>query len=73
MMKPTSGLELFRMMRSDREMREIPFIMLTASFSHEHVILAKKAGLKHYLLKPFRLDAMQHKLIEVLAPYHVAD
>ena len=68
-MEPMSGLDLFRTMRSDHAMRQIPFLMLTASMSHETILAARKAGIRHYLLKPFRLGGLHEKLVEILAPH----
>jgi two-component system chemotaxis response regulator CheY len=68
-MAPVNGVELFRRMRSDRQLRAIPFLMLTASMSHETVRAAKKVGIKHYLLKPFRLGGLQEKLVEIFTPH----
>jgi two-component system, chemotaxis family, chemotaxis protein CheY len=71
LMEPMSGVDLFRKMRADRRMREIPFVMLTASLSHDNVLAARRAGIKHYLLKPFRLETLHQKLIELLAPHEL--
>jgi two-component system chemotaxis response regulator CheY len=69
LMEPKSGLDLFREMRKDRTLRQVPFLMLTSSLSHDVVLNSKRAGVEHYLLKPFRLGALQEKLVEILAPH----
>jgi two-component system chemotaxis response regulator CheY len=52
-MEGMGGLELFRNMQADPELRDIPFILTTASLEPRHVVAAKQAGVRHYLLKPF--------------------
>jgi len=56
------GLELFRNMQTDPELRDIPFILTTASLAPRHVIAAKQAGVRHYLLKPFTPGQLAQKI-----------
>jgi two-component system chemotaxis response regulator CheY len=65
-MEPMDGVSLFRAMRADKRKVAIPFILLTASMRHDTVALARKAGIKHYVLKPFRIGAFHKKLLDVL-------
>lgn len=48
-----SGLELVRAVRNDRELCDIPVILLTADHDPEHVIDALRAGAANYVSKPF--------------------
>jgi two-component system chemotaxis response regulator CheY len=68
-MEPMNGISLFRALRGKEGTRSIPFILLTSSMQHETVYAAKKAGIRHYVLKPFRLEALHQKLVELLMPY----
>ena len=68
-MEPMNGIKLFRAVRGKARTRAIPFILLTASMQHETVSAAKRAGIRHYVLKPFRLEALHQKLVELLMPY----
>jgi two-component system chemotaxis response regulator CheY len=68
-MEPMNGINLFRAVRGNARTRSIPFILLTSSMQHVTVYAAKKAGIRHYVLKPFRLEALYQKLVELLMPY----
>ena len=68
-MEPMNGIALFRALRGKARTRSIPFVLLTASLQHETVYAAKRAGIRHYVLKPFRLEALHQKLVELLMPF----
>jgi two-component system chemotaxis response regulator CheY len=68
-MEPMNGISLFRALRGKARTRSIPFILLTSSLQHDTVYTAKRAGIRHYILKPFRLEALHQKLVELLMPY----
>ncbi len=61
-MKPMSGLELLIEIRNDLDLKDIPFIMLTAIGESEQVLAAKQAGVTDYLLKPFTGSALLGKV-----------
>lgn len=59
------GLDLFRRLQADPELKTVPFILTTASLDSRHVIAAKQAGVRHYLLKPFTPGQLAHKIAAV--------
>ncbi len=63
------GLEFVRRMRTDAALRHTPFIMTTASRDLGVARQAKAAGVDHYLLKPFRSDALHAKLEAVIGEH----
>jgi len=66
-MEPMSGYELLKEMRSDPNLGEIPFIMVTAESKTENVIAAKRAGANHYIVKPFNAEGLKAKIETVFA------
>ncbi len=68
-MEPTNGLELLEAIRDDENLRNIPFVMVTAERSTEKVIVAKKAGVSNYIIKPFNLPTLKAKLSSVLGEF----
>jgi two-component system chemotaxis response regulator CheY len=64
-MEGMGGLELFRNMQADPELRDIPFILTTASLAPRHVVAAKQAGVRHYLLKPFTPGQLAQKIASI--------
>lgn len=66
-MDSMSGFELLKRVRSLPRTRDIPFILVTAEAKPENILAAKAAGANGYLLKPFKLDALEMTLDNVLA------
>ncbi|HRJ69524.1 MAG TPA: response regulator [Beijerinckiaceae bacterium] len=61
-MQPMSGYELLRHVRSDIDMRALPFIMVTAESKTDNVIAAKRAGVSNYIVKPFNAQTLKSKI-----------
>ena len=66
-MEPMTGFDLLQMVRSDRNLHKVPFIMVTAESKAENVIAAKKAGVSNYIVKPFNAQTLKSK-IEAVFP-----
>ena len=66
-MEPMTGFELLKRVRSDPNLSETPFIMVTAESKTENVIAAKQAGVNHYIVKPFNADTLRSKIEAVFA------
>ena len=65
-MAPMSGLEFLKEVRSDGQLKETPFIMITAESKTENVVAAKAAGVSNYIVKPFNADTLKKKIEAVL-------
>jgi two-component system chemotaxis response regulator CheY len=61
-MEPMTGYDLLRQVRNEEEMRDTPFIMVTAESKTENVIAAKKAGVNNYIVKPFNAQTLRSKI-----------
>ena len=61
-MEPMSGLEFLKKVREMPNYKEIPFVMVTAESKTENVIIAKKAGVTNYIVKPFNADTLKGKI-----------
>ncbi len=57
-----SGLELLNALRSDAELSDIPFIVMTSTEQKESLLELVKAGANDYIEKPFKADALREKL-----------
>ena len=66
-MQPMTGYDLLREVRADPELATTPFIMITAESKTENVILAKKAGVNNYIVKPFSATTLMTR-IEAVFP-----
>jgi two-component system chemotaxis response regulator CheY len=65
-MAPMSGLEFLKEVRSDGQLKAVPFIMITAESKTENVVAAKAAGVSNYIVKPFNADTLKRKIEAVL-------
>ena len=68
-MEPMSGLQLLKEVRADVQLKDVPFIMITAESKSENVIAAKEAGVSNYIVKPFNAATLKGKLTAVLGNF----
>ena len=64
-MPKMTGLDLLKAVRSDEDLKDTPFIMVTAEGQKENVIEAVKAGVSNYIVKPFTPETFSEKLQKV--------
>jgi two-component system chemotaxis response regulator CheY len=48
-----NGFEFLKAVRADSELSGLPFLMVTAEGLKENVVMAVKAGVSNYIVKPF--------------------
>ena len=68
-MEPMTGLQLVREVRSDKKLKTLPFIMVTAESKTENVVAAKEAGVSNYIVKPFNAETLKQKIVSVLGDF----
>lgn len=66
-MPEMSGLELLTTIRSDDQLKDLPFVMVTAEAQKENIVAAVKAGVNNYVVKPFNAETVNEKLNKVFA------
>ena len=66
-MPKMTGLDLLKVVRSNSELKSIPFLMVTAEAQKKNVIDAVKAGVSNYIVKPFTADQIMEKLEKIYA------
>jgi len=59
------GLELLKHIRNDPQLKDIPFLMVTAEAEKEKIIEAIKSGVDNYIVKPFTGDVLKEKLEKI--------
>jgi len=65
-MPKMTGLELLKAVRADDQLKQIPFLMVTAEAQKQNVIEAVKAGVSNYVVKPFTAEQISEKLEKIL-------
>jgi DNA-binding response OmpR family regulator len=68
MMPGISGLDLLREIRanSDKKLRDIPVMMITAKTGTDDIDKALSLGANSYIVKPFRGNAIREKVRAIL-------
>ena len=61
-----SGLELLKAVRGSDELKELPFLMVTAEALKDNVVAAVKAGVSNYIVKPFTAEVLTEKIEKIV-------
>lgn len=64
-MPKMTGLDLLKAVRADPNMADTPFIMVTAEAQQDNIILAVKAKVSQYIVKPFTAEVLGEKLQKI--------
>ena len=65
-MPKMTGLDLLKHVRADADIGDTPFIMVTAEAQQDNIILAVKAKVSQYIVKPFTAETLGEKINKVL-------
>lgn len=60
------GIDLLKTLKSDDELKDIPFVMVTAEAQKGNILEAVKAGVNNYIVKPFTAETLGKKLNTIL-------
>ena len=62
-----TGLELVQEIRKDPDLKHLPVLMVTAEAKKENVLLAIKAGVNNYIVKPFTAEVLKEKIEKIFS------
>lgn len=65
-MPKLSGIELLEVVRKEKALSHLPFIMLTAEGGREQIVQAIDLGVTDYVVKPFTAAVLEAKLRALL-------
>ncbi len=57
-----TGIEMFEKLRGEKELKDIPVIMLTSESGKEAVTKAVRMGVHDYIVKPFEKDHLVERI-----------
>ena len=60
------GLELYKAVKKEETLKDIPFLMVTVEDSKEKVIEAMKLGIRDYIVKPLQKSSFEAKVKTLL-------
>lgn len=66
-MPKMTGLDLLKAVRSEPSIAATPFIMVTAEAQQDNIMLAVKAKVSQYIVKPFTTDILGDKIQKVFS------
>jgi len=66
MMPEMDGIELCRIVKTDRRISHIPVVLLTARAEEEQQLQGYQTGADAYVTKPFRLDILQVRIANLI-------
>ena len=61
-MPQMSGMELLKHVRNNQHLSHLPFLMITAEATKANVVMAAKAGVTDFIVKPFSVHQLTSKL-----------
>jgi two-component system chemotaxis response regulator CheY len=59
------GIDLLKALKADEQLKNIPFVMVTAEAQKDNIIEAVKTGVSSYIVKPFSAETVNEKLNKV--------
>jgi two-component system chemotaxis response regulator CheY len=65
-MPKVTGFDFLKRIRANIDLKELPFIMVTADSDPEHVKLAIEAGVNNYIVKPFTKEGLLDKIKQTM-------
>jgi two-component system cell cycle response regulator len=66
-MRPMDGFEVLKRLRADEGLKTTPVIMLTSMSDRETVVRIARLGVRDYVVKPFKQDALIERVSRVVA------
>ncbi|MFA6237447.1 MAG: response regulator [Bacteriovorax sp.] len=60
-----SGLELLKNIRTTAGTEKLPFLMITAEAEQGNVVVAVKAGVNNFIVKPFSAQILKEKIDKI--------
>lgn len=64
-MPQLTGLDLLKNIRADERFAKLPFLMITAEAEQANVVIAVKAGVSNFIVKPFSIVTLKEKIDKV--------
>ncbi len=60
-----TGLDLLKKVRADEKLKKTPFLMITAEGEQGNVLIAVKAGVSNFVVKPFSQNVLEEKIKKI--------
>ena len=64
-MPQMTGLDLVKKIRDTENLKNLPFLMITAEAEQGNVVIAVKAGVSNFIVKPFSPQVLKEKIEKI--------
>ncbi|QKI90332.1 chemotaxis protein CheY [Thiomicrorhabdus xiamenensis] len=64
-MPEMTGIELLRRVRADAQLKDTPFLLITAEAKRSQILEAAQAGVDGYIVKPFTAATLNEKIQKI--------
>lgn len=64
-MPQMTGLDLLKHLRESDDYKHLPFLMITAEAEQGNVVIAVKAGVSNFIVKPFSAQVLKEKIDKI--------
>lgn len=64
-MPSMTGLDLIKNIRAHETLNKTPFLMITAEAEQGNVVIAVKAGVNNFIVKPFSAEVLKEKIAKI--------
>ena len=64
-MPKMTGIDLLKNVRSTPGLEKLPFLMITAESEQGNVVIAVKAGVSNFIIKPFSAQVLKEKIDKI--------
>lgn len=64
-MPQMTGIDLLGKVRAHDKLKTLPFLMVTAETEQSNVVIAVKAGVSNFVVKPFTEDTLKDKIAKI--------
>ncbi len=64
-MPDMNGLDLLKNIRDIDSLKDLPFLMITAESEQGNVVIAVKAGVSNFIVKPFSAQVLKEKIDKI--------
>jgi two-component system chemotaxis response regulator CheY len=68
-MPEMTGIEFLRACKEDEQIKNIPFVMVTAEAQKDSVLEAIKSGVDNYIVKPFTPEKLKEVISKTMAKF----
>ena len=66
LMPGMNGFDVFERIRQSERLAQIPVVFITAQDDHESLVMALRMGAADFILKPFNMAVLRHRLNNIL-------